>query len=102
MRMASRKQWFGAACAAAVLCIWSSFILVARSSAARTLTPFDLAFVRFLFSGTLVLPFAIVRAARSSTSPKPMPSIFGGLMVRQVAVLGAPAGLGYFALAHRR
>ena len=57
--MSPSQKWLGVGCAVAVLCIWSSFILIARSSAKHTLTPFDIAFVRFLFSGLAVLPLLL-------------------------------------------
>ena len=40
--------WLASGCALAVLCIWSSFILIARASAQHALTAFDIAFLRFL------------------------------------------------------
>lgn len=45
-------------CALVVLLIWVSFILVARGSARASLTPFDIAWLRFAFSGLVVLPLA--------------------------------------------
>lgn len=44
--------------ALAVLVIWISFILVARGSARGTLTALDITWLRFVFSGLVVLPFA--------------------------------------------
>ena len=41
-----RARWIGAACALAVLAIWTSFILVARLSARHTLTAFGIAFLQ--------------------------------------------------------
>lgn len=41
-----------------VLFIWVSFILVARGSARASLMPLDIAWLRFAFSGLMVLPLA--------------------------------------------
>src|SRR5437867_2799884 len=87
--MTSRaRKWMGALCALAVLGIWSSFIVIARFSAARTLTPFDIAFLRFSFSGLVALPFVIWR--------RPLAGIGPG----RVAALAATAGLAYCTLAY--
>ena len=51
-----RALWVGGACALAVLAIWTSFILTARSSARHALMPLDIAFLRFLFSGLAAVP----------------------------------------------
>ena len=59
--LSRRAVWVGGACALVVLSIWTSFILVARISASRTLTPFDIAFLRFLFAGVAVLPLVAWR-----------------------------------------
>lgn len=91
-----RAFWVGVICAVGVLAIWTSFILIARFSAQRHLTPFDLAFVRFAFSGLVVLPFVIWR---------------GHWLLEQIAgdrrqallrgaVLTATAGIGYCSLAY--
>lgn len=89
-----RARWIGAACALAVLAIWTSFILVARLSARHTLTAFDIAFVRFAFSGLVVLPIAVWRwrALREGLG--------GDRALARGATLAAVAGLGYCGLAY--
>lgn len=89
-----RARWIGAACALAVLAIWTSFILVARLSARHTLTAFDIAFLRFLFSGLVVLPIALWRwrALRAGLG--------GERALARGAALAAVAGLGYCGLAY--
>lgn len=97
-----------------VLLIWVTFILVARGSARATLTPLDIAWLRFAFSGLVVLPLAwwyrhsLVRGLAGS-----VPSS-GGLEVaaaeaaaamRRVAftralALGGAGGIGYCLLAY--
>lgn len=94
--MSPSQKWLGVGCAVAVLCIWSSFILIARSSAKHTLTPFDIAFVRFLFSGMAVLPLLLWRFTRSGG----LISVLGGVNLRRTLQLGAIAGVGYCCLAY--
>lgn len=94
--MTSRQKWLGGICALAVLCIWTSFILIARGSARHALTAFDIAFLRFLFSGLAVLPLVAWRARKASR----LGAAIGGLNLRQVLALGAVAGIGYCLLAY--
>lgn len=89
----ARALWIGAACAVSVLLIWSSFIVISRFAAHRVLTPFDIAFVRFVFSGLVVL------AVLAWLGPR------GGEALRTIgwrrgAVLAAVAGIGYCTLAY--
>ena len=94
--MSPSQKWLGVGCAVAVLCIWSSFILIARSSAKHTLTPFDIAFLRFLFSGLAVLPLLLWRFTRIGG----LVSVLGGVNLRRTLQLGAIAGVGYCCLAY--
>ena len=89
-----RALWIGAACALAVVAIWTSFILIARVSARHSLTAFDIAFVRFLFSGLVVLPFALRRreALRAGLG--------GPHALARGAALAAIAGIGYCGFAY--
>src|SRR5690242_10330718 len=90
-----RARWIGACCALAVLTIWTSFILVARSSVRHTLTSFDIAFLRFLFSGAVALPLAAWRW------PTLRAGLGGGAVAwRRGAVLALFAGIGYCGLAY--
>lgn len=101
--LSRRALWVGGACALAVLVIWTSFIVVARLSAAHTLTPFDIAFLRFLFSGLVALPFVVWRwrALRAGlTAWKATPGPTGPLAWRRGAALALTAGVGYCALAY--
>jgi drug/metabolite transporter (DMT)-like permease len=79
----------------AVLAIWTSFILVARSSARHSLTPFDIAWLRFAFSGAVALPFALWRGRRLVAG-------LGGprRALARGAALAAVAGVGYCLLAY--
>jgi drug/metabolite transporter (DMT)-like permease len=84
----------GVASAALVLAIWTSFLLVARGSATRTLTAWDIAWVRFVFSGLVVLPWVRWRwrALRAGLG--------GTEALARGAALTATAGVGYCALAY--
>jgi drug/metabolite transporter (DMT)-like permease len=91
-----RDLWVGGLCALAVLVIWTSFILVARSSADRTLTSFDIAWLRFVFSGVLVLPWLAWRAGA-------LRQALGGeraTVLKRGGLLALTAGVGYCALAY--
>jgi len=89
-----RARWTGAACALAVLTIWTSFILIARFSARHALGPFDIGFLRFAFSGAVALPVAAWRwrALREGLG--------GSLAWRRGAALAGFAGIGYCCLAY--
>jgi drug/metabolite transporter (DMT)-like permease len=94
--MTPGQKWLGIGCALAVLCIWSSFILIARSSAKHTLTAFDIAFVRFLFSGLAVLPFLVWRAAGAVR----LGSVLEGMGLARALALGSLGGVLYCGLAY--
>jgi drug/metabolite transporter (DMT)-like permease len=51
----------GALYGLAAVCIWAGFIVVARLGIRTTLTPWDIAAIRFAVSGSLLLPYAIHR-----------------------------------------
>ncbi len=78
----------------AVLAIWTSFIVVARSSAQHALTPFDIAFLRFVFSGVVALPIAAWRwrALRDGLG--------GAAALARGAALAATAGVAYCTFAY--
>jgi drug/metabolite transporter (DMT)-like permease len=88
--LSRRALWIGAACALAVLVIWTSFILIARVSARHALSPADLGFLRFLFSGLVALPF-FVRA---------WPALRQRVAPARIAALTLTAGIGYCSLAY--
>jgi drug/metabolite transporter (DMT)-like permease len=108
-------QWsprtVGLAAAVVTVLIWTSFIVIARASAAHTLLPLDLALMRILGASCVLLPWAWwqVRAERArgqatgsllGLSPLPLrltvqAGFFGGLMYAVLAYAGffhAPAG----------
>lgn len=89
-------------CALAVLLIWISFILVARGSARATLTPFDIAWLRFTFSGIVVLPLAwhYRHALRLGLAAGVDAAVAGRLALRRALALGLTGGIGYSLLAY--
>lgn len=89
-----RERWIGAACALAVLAIWTSFILIARTSAKLALTPFDIAFLRFGFSGLVALPFVLWRARALRDG------LGGADAWQRGALLAFFAGVGYCGFAY--
>jgi drug/metabolite transporter (DMT)-like permease len=99
--MANRAS-LGLLCAAAVLTIWSSFILIGRLNAtgARVLLPLDIAFLRFLFSGLGVLVIAVIRSRRAAAGTPLRFAALGPLTAKQIGALGFFAGVGYCSLAY--
>lgn len=65
------KRSIGIAAAIVTVAIWTSFIIVARAMAHKTLTPFDIAFVRMIGAGIVMLPWGWwwVRRARERGEP---------------------------------
>jgi drug/metabolite transporter (DMT)-like permease len=91
-----RTLWIGIGCAAGVLVIWTSFILIARVSAKGHLSPFDIAFVRFAFSGLIALPVVFLRGGWLLEQLAPDPR----LALQRGAALVATAGIGYCSFAY--
>ena len=100
----------GLAAAVVTVLIWTSFIVIARASAAHTLLPLDIALLRIVGASTVLLPWAwwLMRAARArgervgsllGLSPLPLrvtvqAGFFGGLMYAVLSYTGffyAPA-----------
>jgi drug/metabolite transporter (DMT)-like permease len=91
-----RTFWVGVGCAISVLLIWTSFILIARVSAKGHLSPFDIAFVRFAFSGLIALPVVFLRGGWLLHQLAPNPR----LALQRAAALVVTAGIGYCSLAY--
>lgn len=95
----------GLAAAVVTVVIWTSFIVIARASAQRTLNPFDLAFCRIVGASLVLIPWGwwLVRSGRLQgwlgMSPLPLRTtaltgLFGGLLYAMLAYSGfffAPA-----------
>jgi drug/metabolite transporter (DMT)-like permease len=60
----SSQLFKGYAAAAAVVVVWSGFNIVSRLGGRSPLTPYDMAAIRFAFSGLVCLPFVLVRWRR--------------------------------------
>ena len=82
-----REVRIGVACALIVLTIWTAFILVSRAGMRGTLTPFDLAALRFGFAATVLFPVFLRRG-------------MGALNFGQFAAIGSIAGIGYALFAY--
>jgi drug/metabolite transporter (DMT)-like permease len=100
----------GLTCAVLTVLIWSSFIVVARASAAHNLLPLDIGFLRVIGAGCVLLPWGwwMMRAQRQSgeqvgslmgLSPLPLritvvAGFFGSMLYAMLAYSGffyAPA-----------
>src|SRR5574340_277042 len=69
----------GFAAAAAVVVVWSGFNIVSRLGGRSPLTPYDMAAVRFGFSGIVCLPFVLVRWRRLEWGRLAVLAAFGGV-----------------------
>ncbi len=65
------KHTIGIACAIITVAIWTSFIIIARAMAHKTLTPLDIVFVRMVGAGLVMVPWGWwwVRRARERSEP---------------------------------
>ena len=65
------KRTTGIAAAIITVAIWTSFIIIARAMAHKTLTPLDIAFVRMVGAGIVMVPWGWwwVRRARQRAEP---------------------------------
>ena len=100
----------GLTCAVLTVLIWSSFIVVARASAAHNLLPLDIGFLRVIGAGCVLVPWGwwLMRAQRQSGEPvgslmglSPLPlritvvaGFFGSMLYAMLAYSGfffAPA-----------
>ena len=89
--MGQRNTIIGTAAAIAVVFFWSGWILVSRFGVVNSLTPFDVAGLRFGVAGLLVLPYVILKKTWRGLTP------LSGLVV--FVGSGAPyAMLTYFGL----
>lgn len=97
MRLSPRTV--GIVSALVTVAIWTSFIVIARASAQRTLLPFDIGFLRVLGAGLVLLPWGWWLARRGAAGATSL----GGLSPlpwRATALLGTFGGVCYAALAY--
>jgi drug/metabolite transporter (DMT)-like permease len=88
----------GIVAAIVTVAIWTSFIVIARASAQRTLTPFDLAFTRILGASLVLLPWGWWLSRRRRGAQHAGGPSFGGLSplpLRLTLQAGAFGGLAY-------
>ncbi len=92
----------GVAAAVITVLIWSAFIVIARASALRTLYPLDIAFLRFVGAGVVLLPFGwwLVRRARLQADPAPTWLGLSPLGARLTVAIGLLGGVGYACIAY--
>ena len=69
----------GFAAAAAVIVVWSGFNIVSRLGGRSPLTPYDMAAIRFVFSGIVCLPFVLARWRRLKWQRLAVLAAFGGM-----------------------
>ena len=104
-RMHLSNRTIGIASAIITVAIWSGFIVVARAMAHKTLTPFDIAFVRLIGAGAVMLPWGWwwVRQQRRADPSKPAHENWLGLSpynFRFTALIGTIGGVLYGSLAY--
>lgn len=100
--MTSTHRWTGWAAAVVTVLIWTSFIIVARAAADRHLLPWDIAFLRMVGAGLILLPWAWwrTRAARRKGLQQGSLWGFSPLPLRQTVQAGFFGGLLYPLLAY--
>lgn len=98
------KRSIGIASAIITVAIWSGFIVFARAMAHKTLTPFDIGFVRFIGAGIVMVPWGWwwVRQQRIANA-NDNGNYWLGLSPyngRFTALIGMIGGVGYGSLAY--
>jgi drug/metabolite transporter (DMT)-like permease len=96
------KRAIGVAAALITVAIWTSFIVIARAMAHRTLTPFDIGFVRFVAAAIVMIPWGYWWVQRERAANPESVSWLGvsPLPFRLTAIIGVVAGIGYSCLAY--
>jgi drug/metabolite transporter (DMT)-like permease len=93
----------GVGAAVVTVLVWTAFIVIARASAERSLTPFDLALARITGASLVLVPWGawlVVRSRRQQTGNAA--SLFGlsPLSLRVTASAGIFGGVAYASLAY--
>ncbi|WP_342132056.1 DMT family transporter [Hydrogenophaga sp. OTU3427] len=89
----------GVGSALVTVLMWTAFIVVARASAHRTLTPFDIAFMRFVGAGVVLLPVGWWMVRRAADRGQTWLGL-SPLSARLTVTVGLLAGVGYSCLAY--
>ena len=95
----------GVAAAIVTVAIWTSFIVIARATAHRNLTPLDICLLRFIGAALVLLPWGgwmVWRRARDSGVGLAPPSWLrlSPLGFKLTALIGTVGGVGYACLAY--
>jgi len=91
----------GIAAAVVTVAIWTGFIVIGRASAGFTLLPFDIALLRILGAGAVLLPWGRVLARRAAAAGQATSLLgFSPLPLRQTVLTGLFGGLLYALLAY--
>ena len=107
--MSLSPRTVGIAAAVVTVAIWTGFIVIGRASAAHTLLPFDIALLRILGAGAVLLPWGWLLARRAAPgqrsllgfSPLPLrPTLLTGLFGGLVYAILCYAGFFYAPAAH--
>ena len=87
----------GIGAAIVTVAVWTAFIVIARASAARSLTPLDLTLARMCGASLVLIPWGawLVMQARAATRSAAQGSLFGlsPLPLRITALAGVFGGL---------
>ena len=96
------KRTIGIASAIITVAIWSGFIVFARAMAHKTLTPFDIGFVRFIGAGIVMVPWGWwwVRQQRLAHPDGDYWCRLSPFNFRFTALIGMIGGVGYGSLAY--
>ena len=92
----------GISAAVITIAIWTSFIVVARYMALRSLAPLDIVLCRMLGASLVLLPWGyfMVRKMRLANSTAPTWLGLSPLSLRITAIIGTFGGIGYAVLAY--
>jgi drug/metabolite transporter (DMT)-like permease len=92
----------GIAAAVITVTIWTSFIVVARYMALRSLTPIDIVFCRIVGASLVLIPwgFFIVRKQRAENRNLPDWLGISPLSFKVTALVGLFGGVGYSVFAY--
>jgi len=99
-RFSARTIGIGAA--VVTVGVWTAFIVIARASAGRSLTPFDIGFARIVGASLVLLPWGAWLVLRDRANGPATSSFFGlsPLPLRLTALAGVFGGLAYALLAY--
>ena len=92
----------GIGAAIVTVAVWTAFIIIARASAARSLTPLDLSFARLCGAALVLMPWGAWLVLRQRRLQPRAGSLFGlsPLPLRITALAGVFGGLAYAVLAY--